>query len=198
MWRKTQGQEDKMIISANLAEYRARRLVDSLFDANAARQGEICEWPVIGGHYVSGSDPIEREKETAVRALLARDWFADNGPPDGPPLPLSHDEREDMKGGRGLLNYIFALYARSLEGRDYDVKEHPSPANYVSGVLWEAERVAGDIGALPAYPGELAELRKRFPPRKLAGIGPGFCWEPPKLHAQTMASYRRSRTHAGS
>ena len=60
-----------------------------------------------------------------------------NGPADAQPLPLSYDEREDMKGG-GLLDYILALYARSLEGRDYDVKEHPSFADYVRGVLWEA------------------------------------------------------------
>jgi hypothetical protein len=151
---------------------------------------------VIGGHYVSGSDPIEGKRETAVRALLARDWFADNGPADGLPLPLSHEEREDMKSGRGLLNYIVALYARSLEGRDYDLKEHPAFSDYVSGVLWEAERVDGEIGTLPNYPDELAELKKRYPPTMLAGIGPGFCWQPPALHAETMASWQRS--HARS
>ena len=175
----------------NLAEDQARQVVDSLFQANAARPGQICDWPVVGGHYVSGSDPTKGKRETAVRALLARDWFADNGPPDAQPLPLSNDEREDMKGGRGLLYYIVALYARSLEGRDYDLEEHPSPSDYIGGVLWEAEY--GDLGTLPNYPDELTELKKHYPPAMLAGIGPGFCWEPPKLHAQTMASYRRSR-----
>ena len=168
----------------------ARLLVDSLFKANAVRFGEICDWPIIGGHYVSGFDPIEEQREIAVRALLAPGWFARNGPPDAPPLPLSCDERERLKS-RGLLNYIVVLYAQSLEGRDYDVKEHPPFSDYVSGVLWEAEY--GDLGTLPNYPDELAELKKRYPPAMLAGIGPGFYWEPPKLHAQTMASYRRSR-----
>jgi hypothetical protein len=177
----------------NLTEDAARRLVDSLFAANAGQHGEICDWPIIGGHYVSGFDPIKAMKELAVRALLAREWFARNGPPDAPPLPLGYHEREDLKSGRGLLAYIFALFARSLEGRDYDVKEHPSPANYVSGVLWEAERVDGDIGILPKYPNELAELKKRFPPCMLAGMGPGFCWLPEKLHAETMTNYRRDR-----
>jgi hypothetical protein len=37
------------------------------------------------------------------------------------------------------------------------------------------------------------ELRKRFPPRALNGLGPALVWEPPALHAETMASYRRSR-----
>jgi hypothetical protein len=177
----------------NLAEDQARQAVDSLFQANAARPGQICDWPVVGGHYVSGEDPIDEMGEKAVRGLLAREWFTINGPPDLSPLPLSYDEREDMKRGRGLLNYIFALYARSLEGRDYDLKEHPPLFGYVSGVLWEAERVDGEIGTLPDYPDELAELKKRYSPAMLAGMGPGFCWEPPKLHAQTMASYRRSR-----
>jgi hypothetical protein len=182
----------------NLDEYRAQAVVDSLFKASAARHGQICEWPVIGGHYVSGFDPTEEKRETAVRAQLARDGFAHNGPPDAQPLPLSYDEREDMKSGRGLLNYIVALYDRSLEGRDYDLKEHPPFSDYVSGVLWEAGRVDNKIGVLPNYPDELAELKKQYPPAMLAVIGPGFCWEPQKPHAQTMASYRRSRVRAVS
>jgi hypothetical protein len=36
------------------------------------------------------------------------------------------------------------------------------------------------------------QLKKRFPPRPLNGLGPGLYWEPPELHAKTMASYRRS------
>jgi hypothetical protein len=186
--------------SINFREHRARRLVDRLFKANSTRRGQICDWPVVGGHYVSGEEPIRlmREmREKAVRAVLAREYFALNGPPECQPLPLSYDEREDMKG-RGLLNYIGGkLYARSLEGRDYDVKEHPPCSDYISGVLWEAERV-DRIGVLPNDPGQLADLKKRYPPAKLAGIGPGFCWLPPKLHAQTMASYRRSRARSGS
>jgi hypothetical protein len=99
--------------------------------------------------------------------------------------------------GRGLLYYILALYARSLEGRRYNLEEHPPFSDYASGVLWEAERIDGEIGTLPNYP-ELAELKKRYPPARLAGIGPGFRWQPPKLHAQTMASYRRSRRRTAS
>ena len=178
----------------NLAEDRARRLVDSLFKADAARHGEICDWPIVGGHYVSGFDPIKRMKKTAVRALVARDRFADNGPPDAQSLPLSYDERERLKG-HGLLNYIVALYARSLEGRDYDLQAHPSFSDYAGGVLWEAER--GEIGTLP-YSDELAELKKRYPPAMLAGIGPGFYWQSPKLHAQSMASFRRNRRRTAS
>ena len=122
-----------MIINANLAEYRARRLVDGLFEANAARHGEICDWPVIGGHYVSGFDPIEVARETAVRALLARDWFAENGPADAQPLPLSHNEREDLKVGG--VKHLMAWFARSLEGLDWKFWQHPSFDDYARGVM---------------------------------------------------------------
>jgi hypothetical protein len=181
----------------SLSEFRARGLVDRLFEANSSQYGQDCEWPVLGGGYVVGVDPIEEMKEKAVRAILAREWFTANGPPDVAPLPLGYHEREDLKGGHGLLAYILALFARSLDGRNYDVKEHPPFADYVSGVLWEAEHVDGIIGGLPDYSGQRAELKKRFPPRMLPGIGPGLCWQPPRQHAQAMASYRQSLAFAG-
>ena len=146
--------------------------------------------PVTLAGYVHGIDPIAPQKEDAHRALLAREWFALNGPADAQPLPLpaSSDVRTT------LLLYIVSLYARSLDGRNYDVNEHPPFNDYVSGVLWEAERVNGDIGVLPPYrPHELPKLKKRFPPRELIGMGPGFCWLPPKLWAEVMPDYRRSR-----
>ena len=161
-----------MTISASLAEYRARRLLDSLFDANAARHGEICEWPVIGGYYVSGSDPIERERETAVRALLASDWFADHGPVDSPPLPLSHDEREALKVGG--LKHLVAWYANSLECLDWKFWDHPSFDDYARGVM------ASD--KTPYFIKEDKELQWRFPPRPLSGLGSGLCWTPPALN----------------
>ena len=157
----------------NSAEYQARRLVDSLFKANAARYGEICDWPVIGGHYVSGFDPIEATRETAVCALLARDGFAHNGPPDAQPLPLSCDERERLKVGG--LKHLLAWYARSLACLDYAVEKHPSFDDHASDHA-------------PDFIKENEELRRRFPAQKLIGLGPGLIWEPPALHAETMAS----------
>jgi hypothetical protein len=172
----------------NLADYRLDRRVDDLFAKSAARYEQQCENPVTGGHYVGGLDPIEPQKRMARLALIARECFAVNGPPDAPPLPLSYDEREDLKIG-GLAT-IVALYARSWEGRDYD-QDHPTFFDYACGVM-----ASDHMG----YPGikEDAQLRKRFPPCQLTGLGPGLCWEPPKLHAQTMASYRRSLARAAS
>jgi hypothetical protein len=185
-----------------LAETLVGREVERLFSERPARYGELCTNPVTLACYIHGEYPIEPQKEDAYRALLAREWFAFNGPDDAQPLPLptSSDVRTT------LLLYIVSLYARSLDGRNYDVKEHPSFADYVSGVLWEAElpwseRADGDIGRLPGrlgnYPGELPELKKRFPPRRLAGMGPGFCWSPPKKQARTKTSCRRSEARRG-
>ena len=137
----------------------------------------------------SGLDDLNRKRNPRGRpAMAARQWFEINGPPDAPPLPISYDEREDLKVGG--LPTIVALYARSWEGRDYD-QDHPTFFDYACGVM-----ASEHMG----YPGikEDAQLRKRFPPCQLTGLGPGLCWEPPKLHAQTMASYRRSLARAAS
>ena len=171
-----------------MAEDRVDRLVEDLFAKNPGQYGQQCENPVTGGRYVGGLDPIEPQKRMARLALMARECFAVNGPPDAPPLPLSYDEREDLKIG-GLAT-IVALYARSWEGRDYD-QEHPAFFDYACGVM-----ASGHMG----YRGikEDEQLRKRFPPRPLRGLGPGLYWEPPELHAQTMASYRRGLARAAS
>jgi hypothetical protein len=166
----------------HLTDHKVDLLVEDLFAKNPGRYGEICTNPVTGGRYVYGADPIEPQKAEARLALMAREWFAVNGPPDAPPLPLSYDEREDLKVGG--LSTLVALFARSWEARDYN-EEHPVFFDYVCGVM-----ASEHMG----YPGikEDEQLKKRFPPRPLNGLGPGLYWEPPELHAKTMASYRRS------
>ena len=137
----------------------------------------------------SGVDDLStRRNPRGRRAMAAREWFEINGPPDAPPLPISYDEREDLKVGG--LPTIVALYARSWEGRDYD-QDHPTFFDYACGVM-----ASEHMG----YPGikEDAQLRKRFPPCQLTGLGPGLCWEPPAVHAKTMASWRRSKARAAS
>jgi hypothetical protein len=116
-------------------------------------------------------DPIAPQKRMARAALLAREHFALNGPPDAPLLPLSQGDREDLKRGRGGLAILVSLYARSLESRKYDLEEHPTFFDYACGVMASEHN---------GYPGlkEDQELRKRFPPRHLAGLGPGLYWKP--------------------
>jgi hypothetical protein len=170
------------------------REVERLFRENPPVHGELCENPVTGGDYVGGIDPIEVQKDAARRSLLAREYHALNAPADAQPLPISNSEWSTFKFGVSLMLYIVALYFRSLEGQNYDVKVHPSFADYVSGVLWEAERVDNEWGRPPDYgDDQLANLKKRFPPLRLEGMGPGLTWEPPQEHAETMGNLRRCR-----
>src|SRR5262249_1818506 len=58
----------------------------------------------------------------------------------------------------------------------YNVKGHPSFDDYARGVLWEHDNVPGS--AIPFQPEQLAEMKRRFPPKKLEGLK-CFCWLPP-------------------
>jgi hypothetical protein len=158
--------------------------VERLFKEHPPLSGEICTNPVTGSDYLGGDDPIEPQKRDARAALLAREHFALDAPPDALPLPLSQGDREDYKR-MGGLHIIVGLYARSLAGLGYDLERHPSFYDYACGVM-ESEH--------NGYPGlkEDEALRKRFPPRHLPGLGPGLYWLPPARHAEVMASYARS------
>jgi hypothetical protein len=127
--------------------------------------------------FVSDNDP------DGPLAQNARKWFGDKGPPDLQPLPLGYAERERLK--HGGADHILAWYARSLDFQDYDIQAHPSFFDYACGVM------ASEFA--PYFIKNNEKLKKRFPPRELAGIGPGMNWEPSKAHAETMRSYRRSR-----
>ena len=148
--------------------------VDRLFEVDRKKyRGQRRQIPVVGGSYVPGEDNIKPMKKLARAALLAREWFAIHGPADAPPLPLSMGDREALKGGR--LPHIVAWYARSLEGRKYNLEEHPSFFDYACGVM--ASEHAPDFI-------KKEQLLKRFPPRVLPGLGPGLYWQPPEEHAR--------------
>ena len=104
------------------------------------------------------------------QAQFAREDFATNRPPDAPLLPLSYDEREQLKL-EGPLPTIVALYGRSLANLNYDLEQHPSFVDYARGVM------ASELNACPGMK-ENEELRRRFPPRPLKGLGPALCWKP--------------------
>jgi hypothetical protein len=167
------NQEVKMEVDKTV-EYQARALVDRLFDEQSGRPGELCRCPIIDCGYVRGVDRVGKLKEKAVRAVIARECFTRNGPPDAPPLPLNYGDREELK--HGGLDHMVALYARSLALQDYDWRKHPSFYEYACGVMASQET--------PIFITEDEELRKRFPPRPLPGLGSGLIWEPePQLRA---------------
>jgi hypothetical protein len=168
--------------TTDLTERRVAAEVDRQFRENPPVPGQHCVNPVTGASYVGGRDPAALQKKQARRALLARERFRREGPADAPELPLSHGEREDLKVGG--LSTLVALYARSWEAQDYD-EEHPTFQEYACGAM--ASEFMGYRGIK-----EDAQLLKDYPPRHLAGLGPGLYWEPTKEHARTMESYRRS------
>ena len=141
--------------------------VDRMFREIGGRVGEIVLNPVTGSSWVKGIDPIGPQK-AAYRVLQARKWFADTGPPDAPPLPVSYGERESLK--KGGLPHIVAWYARSLDALDYDFDGHPPFEDYARGVM--ASPLA------PDFITQDADLLRRFPPRRLDGLGPGLVWRP--------------------
>jgi hypothetical protein len=138
--------------------------VERMFSRISHRRGALCQNPVTAGWFVFGEDPIGVQKEAACKALLARDWFAENGPPDAPPLPLNYCDRETMKG-RSPLESMVSLYARSLATSKYDFNQHPSFYDFVCGAM-----------ALDTFWHD-DELKKRFPPRPLNGLQKGFIWK---------------------
>ena len=118
------------------------------------------------------------------KALAARKWLADNGPPDLQPLPLGYDERERFK--HGGVDHILAWYSRSLDCRNYDVLAHPAFEDYARGVM------ASEF--CPYFIKQDEELQKRFPPRPLAYLNNAMVWEPPR----TRKRNRRKKARATS
>jgi hypothetical protein len=172
----------------NLADYRLDRRVDDLFAKSAARYGQQCENPVTGGRYVGGLDPIEPQKRMARDALLARERFAIVGPKDMQPLPISDEEIEDLKyawdSKQPARSFILSCFGDSVRINGHDLKSHPSLKAFARGIMASEHT--------PDFVKNDEALRKRYPPRPLAGFGPALIWEPPAIHAETMASYRRS------
>ena len=157
--------------------------VDRLFAEMDACHGSMAMNPVTQGGFVWGLDSIEPQKRIARLALLARAIMALNGPADAPLLPLSDGERQSIR--LGGLKTIWALFARSLSNRDYNLEEHPSFHDFARGAMASEHNCDSDTK-------ENHELQIRFPPRVLNGLGPGVYWEPPEQHARTMERYRRS------
>ena len=171
-----------------MVEDRVDRLVEDLFAKNPGQYGQQCENPVTGGRYVYGVDPIEQQKKEARDALLARERFAIVGPKDMQPLPISDEEIEDRKyawdSKQPALGYIGSCFGYSVRANGHDLKSHPSFEAFARGVMASEHA--------PDFVKKDEVLRKRYPPRPLAGLGPALVWEPPALHAETMASWQRS------
>jgi hypothetical protein len=145
------------------------REVDRLFAELTAKRGECCRNPITDGGFVKGLDPIATQKKEAIAALLAREWFAINGPHDAPPLPLYDvDSYRDARGLKGVVGF----YARSLSRQEYDVCNHPSFDDFARGLM----ALAAERGLWGLENDET--LMRRFPPRPLVGMMPSAYWDP--------------------
>ena len=81
-------------------------IVHRLFRDMGAARGDYRHNPITGASFVWGDDPIKTQKEDAIAALSAREWFAIYGPRDAPSLPLSQDDVESYRQARGLRGLI--------------------------------------------------------------------------------------------
>jgi hypothetical protein len=162
-------------------------IVDRLFRETGAARGDLCKNPITGATFVWGDDPIKPQKEAAIVALSAREWFAVYGPADAPPLPICPNDVEAYRNARGLAGVV-GFYARSLARLGYDLRNHPSFDDFARGLMainthmWGIEKDEN--------------LKRRFPPRPLGGMTPSAFWAPPEEYEELMASYRRSRSAA--
>jgi len=160
--------------------------VDRLFAKLKASSGygDCRRNPVTGGGFVMGLDPIATQKKEATAALLAREWFAVNGPHDAPLLPLNIHDRDAFRGSGGLTALV-GFYARSLYRWDYDVCKHPPFEEFAGGLmalavergLWDLERDQS--------------LMRRFPPCPLEGMTRSAYWDPREVGEPRRQTHRR-------
>ena len=174
--------------SSKLSETRIRREVERRFGEISAKRGDLCTNPVTGREFVYGFDSIKRQKDAAYKRLLVREYFALNGPPDAPLMPTEGYQRNRAKHLSGLLGFITAQFIWSIESQD-DLRVHPSFADFASGMLWQHDNDVGgySLGCFPSD--QIAELKRRFPPRKLEGLI-GFDWCLPRRQGQAKEKRR--------
>jgi hypothetical protein len=141
---------------------RLENKIDRLFNEAADRFEQVRQNPVTGSRWVAVIDSIKPQKQVALKAHLAREWFAMTGPEGAPPLPLSYEERESLKDGG--LSHIVAWFAESLRALHYDVYLHPPFARYARGVL--ASPYA------PDFIKKNKQLTQDFPPSPLPSSEP--------------------------
>jgi hypothetical protein len=115
-------------------------------------------------------------------ARFAQRWFHHMGPRDAPLLPLSNVQYYERMQGSGI-EQITALYARSLALFGYKVFHHPDIEVFGSGVM-----------ASPFAPRHIlddVDLKLRFWPCVLTGLGPNLIWSPPGALGSSLTQGER-------
>jgi hypothetical protein len=104
-------------------------------------------------------------------ARFAQRFLYHMGPRDAPRLPLSNLQYKELMWSGIGIKQITAWYARSLAIFEYQVFDHPDLETFGSGVM-------GSPFA-PCHILDDVDLKTRFLPRVLRGLGPGLIWSPP-------------------
>jgi len=153
-----------------LAELYAReveREVAKLVDHH--KHGRI----VVTSHIFSGPLSINHAPKLMRlnrAGLYARAWFSRHGPAWAQPLPLSDLERISFFCSNVLPLHLVAFYSYSLQGRDYDFRDHPLLYDYSRGVLASPhteQYLRGDL-----------DLLAEFPPKELPELDEQGRWRP--------------------
>jgi hypothetical protein len=131
--------------------------------------------PVTGSQFVPALDGIGRQKRIGEKALLARDWFEAQRPPDAPELPLGLrnciDLRDEAIIAENWIAYVVSRFGESIAHRGYRTEGHPLFEEFARGLM------ASDM-----WPDEMhkdPDLLRRYPPKPLPGLKHGI-WSPPK------------------
>ena len=84
-------------------------------------------------------------------------------------MPIDEWDRDRAKHLSGLLGFITAQFMWSMESQD-DLRVHPSFADFASGMLWQHDNNVKGYSLCYFPSDQIAELKRRFPPRKLKGL----------------------------
>jgi hypothetical protein len=104
-------------------------------------------------------------------ARFAQRFLYHMGPRDAPRLPLSNLQYKELMWSGVGIKQITAWYARSLALFEYKVFDHPDLEVFGCGVMastFAPPHISGDV-----------DLKLRFWPRILRGLGPGLIWSQP-------------------
>jgi hypothetical protein len=161
--------------------------VEEAFKTLPKKTGSSCTNPITGGRFIRDLDRMKPQKEAAFRALKARAAFARENPSIPYELPLTYPDREMLKTSRPALErddgeiamftieYLLALYARSLEANDYDLQAHPSFVTYLRGMM-ALDHFAQDVPR---------DLKRQYPPINLPGLDNSGYYDVPRRSPKT-------------
>jgi hypothetical protein len=137
--------------------------------------------PVIGQMFIIGEDHSAL-RLTVCRALVAAAKFRAEKPPGWPPLPLRREDIEAaLEADDDIRRNVVGHFGSSLWSEGWG-PEHPSFRPFVSGLMFD-EHTPIEIRSDP-------ELRREFPPVKLAGMTGGWStWRSP----ETLTMHRKMR-----